>query len=41
MVYEEWQELTIVWQGSTVDFYYDGIPVGKIVSKAFGRLSRV
>ena len=28
MVYEEWQELTIVWHETTVRFYYDGIPVG-------------
>ena len=28
MVYEEWQELTIVYVGSELHFYYDGIFVG-------------
>ena len=25
MAYEEWQELSIVYNGSTLDFFYDGV----------------
>ena len=28
MAYEEWQELSVVYDGATLEFFYDGVSVG-------------
>ena len=28
MAYEEWQELSVVYDGASLEFFYDGVSVG-------------